>query len=166
MNEAETADWQEMLREHDLELQDRLVKGKDGKPAIEFEFQIIHDERRAKWQRILLDAIDEDAVFTTMVEFFYEQAMKKIRRCEAGEPWTDDKGTILFFTKTSDEVRNAAKRAFIFGMSDVVQKITRNLERRHRLKERGWYDHVEPQHMNMVLHHILLKCFVAPNPNL
>jgi hypothetical protein len=87
MNETETASWREMLHSlHGNELQERVLEGEDGKQESEFEFQIIHDDRRGKWQTILLDAIDDDAVFGAVCQFFYERFKEKVRRCEAGEP--------------------------------------------------------------------------------
>ena len=51
-------------------------------------------------------------------------------------------------------------------MSDVIQKLKRKLERKHQLKEKGWYDHVDHQHMDLLLHEILLNGYVVPNPDL
>jgi len=167
MNETETTSWREMLQSlHGNELQERVLEGEDGKQQVEFEFQLIHDDRRGKWQKILLDAIDDDAVFGAVCQFFYERFEEKVRRCEAGEPWTDDTGTVLIFPNKGEEHRAAAERAFIFGMSDVIQRLKRKWERKHRLKEMGWYDHVDHQHMDMLLHEILLDEYVVPNPDL
>lgn len=167
MNKTETARWRKMLQSlHGNELQERMQEDEDGKQRVVIDLQTIHDDRRGKWQRILLDAIDDNAVFRAVCQFFYERLKEKVRRCEAGEPWTDDAGTILIFPDKGEEHRAAGERAFIFGMSDVIQKLMRKLERKHRLKEKGWYDHFNHQHMDMLLHEILLDKYVVPNPDL
>lgn len=51
-------------------------------------------------------------------------------------------------------------------MCDVIRKLKHEFERKHRLTEIGWYDHVSHQHMDTVLHKSLLDEYVVPNPDL
>lgn len=167
MNETEAAEWQEMLLHlRSDQVNDNTTIDDDGVKHIDIEVKMVNDDRRALWQRLLLDAVDEDAVLHAVWEFFCKRLEDKVRRHEEGETWRDDRNGVLLFGSKSDDLRAAADRAIVFGMSEVVSKLIKRLEKKHKLIEKGWYDQIGRDQMRSVIYEILLANYVVPNPDL
>jgi|GEM_PF-4501064 len=167
MSEVETTEWQEMLRHiNEDQITDSTTIDNDGVKHVDVEIKLVHDDRRAKWQRLLLDAVDEDAVLHAVWEFLYKRLEDKVRRHEEGESWRDDRKYVLMFPHESEELRAAAERATAFGMSEVVAKLLKRIEKEHKLTEGGWYDFIGRDQMQLVIYEIVLSNYFVPNSDL
>ncbi|MCR9291874.1 MAG: hypothetical protein NXI32_04085 [bacterium] len=84
-----------------------------------------HDDRSNKWQKHLLESIDERHVLDRVRQFYIDLIDDEINRIDSGKP--SDLNKALVFPKNTPELRQAADLTITFGLGNVIDKLIENV---------------------------------------